>query len=181
MIKTLPDLDNLSVADKDELIRSLFVLAQQVPILAEQVTSLLAKVAELEGRLALNSRNSSKPPSTDGLNKPQPKSLRQPGQKPTGGQKGHKGHTLKRVENPDHTVIYSPQTHCKDCNMLLNKPEQAESRQVFDLPRRQFEVTEHQVHAAECSCCGKVYRGEFPEGVRHRCNTGRRSRRLPSI
>ena len=169
MITTLPDLDNLSVAEKDGLVRALFsqvqLLIGQTAQLSSQVTTLSAKVVELEGRLALNSRNSSKPPSTDGLNKPQPKSLRKPGQKPTGGQNGHKGHTLKRVENPDHTVIYSPQTHCKDCNVLLNKSEQAESRQVFDLPRRQFEVTEHQVQAAECSCCGKVYRGEFPEGV----------------
>ena len=149
MIKTLPDLDNLSVADKDELIRSLLALAQQVPDLAEQVIALLVKIAELEGRLSLNSRNSSKPPSTDGLNKHHPKSLRKPGQNPTGGQKGDKLYTLKKVEQPGHTVIHSPQhTHCKDCDVRLIDPEQAESRQVFDLPRRQFEVTELQVSTA---------------------------------
>ena len=76
MITTLPDLDNLSVAEKDELVRALF---SQVQLLIGQVSTLSAKVVELEGRLALNSRNSSKPPSTDGLNKPQPKSLRKPG------------------------------------------------------------------------------------------------------
>ena len=95
---TLPDLDRLSIADKDELIRTLFAQVQfltgQVVQLSAQVTSLSAKVVELEGRLALNSRNSSKPPSTDGLNKPKPKSLRLAGQNPTGGQQGHGGHTL---------------------------------------------------------------------------------------
>ena len=92
--------------------------------------------------------------------------MRKPGQNPTGGQKGDKLYTLKKVEQPGHTVIHSPQhTHCKDCDVRLIDPEQAESRQVFDLPRRQFEVTELQVHTAECSCCDKVYWGEFPAGV----------------
>jgi hypothetical protein len=94
----LPDLERLSVADKDELIRALFA----------QVTALTAKVAELEGRLSLNSRNSSKPPSTDGMSKPKPKSQRQPGQHPTGGQTGHSGHTLKKAAQPDHTETHRP-------------------------------------------------------------------------
>jgi len=82
-MEALPDLDRLSVAEKDDLIRAIFA----------QVETLLSKVAELEGRLAQNSRNSSKPPSTDGF-RPKPKSQRKAGQKPTGGQKGHTGHTL---------------------------------------------------------------------------------------
>lgn len=159
---TLPDLDRLSHSDKDELIRTLFA---QVQFLTGQVTQLTAKVAELEGRLALNSRNSSKPPSTDGLNKPKPKSLRIAGQKPTGGQKGHKGHTLKKVEHPDHTTIHEPQSHCDACNLPLGEAQLVESRQVFDLPPLRFEVAEHQVQAATCGCCGRIYRGEFPEGV----------------
>ena len=51
----LPDLDRLSVAEKDNLIRALFA---QVAALTKRVETLTAKVAELEGRLALNSRNS---------------------------------------------------------------------------------------------------------------------------
>ena len=65
-MKTLPDLDRLSHADKDELIRALFAqvtfLTDQVATLTAQVAQveiLTAKVAELEGRLALNSRKAS--------------------------------------------------------------------------------------------------------------------------
>jgi transposase len=90
----LPDLARLSVAEKDELIRELWPLRALVRDLAAQVTALQAKVMELEARLAQNSRNSSKPPSSDGLSKPKPKSLRKAGQRPKGGQKGHVGHTL---------------------------------------------------------------------------------------
>ncbi|MDP2783990.1 MAG: DUF6444 domain-containing protein [Sulfurimicrobium sp.] len=102
---------------KDDLIRALFA---QVKFLTAQVAALTAKVADLEGRLALNSRNSSKPPSTDGLNKPKPKSQRQAGQHPTGGQKGHDGHTLKKVAQPDRTETHRP-AHCDACHRPLGR------------------------------------------------------------
>jgi transposase len=82
-MEPLPDLARLSAAEKDALIGELWA----------RVAALTVTVAELQGRLAKNSRNSSKPPSSDGLNKPKPKSLRQKGEKPTGGQTGHPGHT----------------------------------------------------------------------------------------
>jgi hypothetical protein len=53
--------------------------------LTAEVAALTAKVVELEGRLAQNSRHSSQPPSSDGDGKPKPKSLRKAGQNPTGG------------------------------------------------------------------------------------------------
>lgn len=154
----MPNLDRLSVSEKDELIRALFA----------QVAALTAKVTELEGRLALNSQNSSKPPSTDGLNKPKPKpkskSLRQAGQKPTSGQPGHTGHTLKQVAHPDHIEIHAPPSHCSACLHPLTDGVVVEARQVFDIPPLCYEVTERHVLEARCMC-GKVYRGEFPAEV----------------
>lgn len=167
----LPDLDRLSHADKDELIRALFAqvtfLTEQVATLTaqvEQVEILTAKVAELEGRLSLNSRNSSKPPSSDGLSKPKPKSLRVAGQNPSGGQVGHKGHTLKKVAQPDHVEQHRPPATCAACQCPLGEGMVVETRQVFDIPPLRFEVTEHQVLEALCTC-GKVGRGVFPEAV----------------
>jgi len=163
-MEALPDLDQLSVAQKDDLIRELWPLRALVLKLSEQVSTLTAKVAELEGRLAQNSRNSSKPPSSDGLNKPKPKSLRKAGQKPTGGQKGHAGHTLEKVECPDHIVIHFPSSHCAACHRPLTDTAVAETRQVFDIPPLHHEVTEHRMLEARCTC-GKVHRGEFPAAV----------------
>ena len=99
----------LSVVEKDALIRTLFA----------QVRMLTAKVAELEGRLAQNSRNSSKPPSSDGLHKLKPKSLRVPNQHSRGGQLGHAGHTLKKVSTPDHVVEHRPPSECVVCGRAL--------------------------------------------------------------
>jgi len=160
-MKALPDLDLLSVAEKDDLIRALFA---QVATLTAQVEALTAKVAELEGRLAQNSRNSSKPPSSDGLHKPKPKSLRKAGQKPSGGQQGHPGHTLKQVEHPDHVEPHFPPSHCTACHRPLSGAVVVETRQVFDIPPLHCEITEHQVLEARCAC-GKAHRGEFPAEV----------------
>jgi len=157
----LPDLGLLSHAEKDDLIRALFA---QVKFLTAQVVALTAKVAELEGRLALNSQNSSKPPSSDGLNKPKPKSQRKSGQNPTGGQKGHTGHTLKKVAQPDYIETHFPPSHCNTCHRPLPPAAVVETRQVFDIPPLRHEVTEHRVFEA-CCTCGKLHRGEFPAAV----------------
>lgn len=160
-MQTPPDLDRLSVADKDALIHALW---SQVEALSGQVGALRAVIAELEGRLAQTSRNSSQPPSTDGLNKPQPKSLRQPGQKPSGGQVGHPGRTLKRVAQADWIETHAPPSQCDHCQRTLLPPTVVETRQVFDLPPLRHEVIEHQVLEAACAC-GAVHCGVFPPEV----------------
>lgn len=125
--------------------------------------ALTARVADLEGRLAKNSRNSSKPPSSDGF-KPKPKSQRKAKQKPSGGQKGHAGHTLKKVAEVDYIESHAPPSHCDVCHRLLSATVIVETRQVFDIPLLHHEVTEHQVLVAQC-VCGKRHWGEFPAAV----------------
>ena len=71
--------------EKDKIIQDLKLI----------IIKLMARIEELEKRLGLNSKNSSKPPSSDGFKKPAPKSLRQAGKNPSGGKIGHKGYTLK--------------------------------------------------------------------------------------
>ena len=103
--------------------------------LTAQVETLTARVAELEARLAATSKNSSKPPSSDGLGKPSPKSLRgRSGRKP-GGQDGHRGRTLCQVPDPDEVVLHEPAT-CAGCGSGLGGAAEAATirRQVFDLP-----------------------------------------------
>ena len=139
---------------KDELIALL--LAQE------------ARIAELERRLGLNSSNSGKPPSSDGLKKPpRVSSLREPSGKKTGGQKGHPGETLCRVEKPDATMDHYPET-CAACGEPLTAAMATGhlARQVFDLPEpRPLIVTEHRAHACCCAACGTQTRGAFPAGV----------------
>ena len=123
------------------------------------------RVNELEQRLAKTSRNSSKPPSSDGFKKPSPKSLRKKGQRKSGGQPGHTGHTLKMAEKPDHTEVHHVDA-CECCRRSLadQEPEGVEKRQVHDLPPMRLIVTEHQAEIKKCSC-GHLNKAAFPEGV----------------
>lgn len=160
-MQKLPDLSQLSHSQKDELIGLLWSMLQSQAV---QITELKAQVLKLQGRLNMSSRNSSKPPSSDGLNKPAPKSLRVAGQKPTGGQKGHPGSTLRQASQPDKVVIHGVPDQCQACQRTLSFAFVGETRQVFDLPPLRYEVTEHHAMQAVCSC-GQVHTGQFPTGV----------------
>jgi transposase len=127
-----------------------------------------AKNAELERRLGLNSTNSGKPPSSDGLKKPRRvSSLRTRSGKKTGGQPGHPGKTLLQTETPDAIVDHFP-PKCGGCGEELTK-EMATghvARQVVDLPEpRPLVITEHRAHECQCAACNKKTRAAFPDGV----------------
>jgi len=123
----------------------------------------------MEARLKQSSRDSSRPPSSDGLAKPPPKprsQRRRSGRKP-GGQPGSEGHHLAQVVEPDRVVPYELEA-CGGCGGGLDGAEcvGAERRQVFDLPpETRLEVCEHQALRRRCGC-GTVTVGVFPEGVR---------------
>ena len=140
---------------------------ERIAALETELAASNARVAELERRLGLNSSNSGKPPSSDGLKKlPRTKSLREPSSKKPGGQKGHRGETLRQVENPDVIVDHYPEG-CTNCALKMT-PEMGtgyQSRQVFDLPEPKVVVTEHRAHSCRCPKCQTVTSAPFPEGV----------------
>jgi len=78
------------------------------------VARLVERIKELEDRLSKNSRNSSKPPSSDGYSKPSPKSRRKKTGRKPGGQPGHKPARLEPVANPDRIIEHKPEI-CKHC------------------------------------------------------------------
>jgi len=125
------------------------------------------KVQELEARLAKNSTNSSRPPSSDPPSvKQRTKSLRQRSTKKAGGQPRHRGATLKQVREPDEVVVHAPQ-QCRGCGAALEHERVIgrERRQVFDLPPIKLRVTEHRVLTKRCVRCHHWTRGWFPAGV----------------
>ena len=152
--------------------------------LEEEIAEYKSNVAVLEQRISdldrsskLNSHNSSKPPSSDGLSKEtvdkkkkkekRTKSSRKKSDRKSGGQAGHKGTTLNQVENPDQIVDHTPD-QCQECSATLSKSDIVgfSSRQVFDIPKPPpLFVTEHRAHTCQCSECGAKVRAAFPDGV----------------
>ena len=156
------DRDSLALRSKDERIDLL--LAQE------------ARLGELERRLGLNSTNSGKPPSSDGLDKPlsgknkrhRARSLRETSGRQPGGQKGHKGETLRPVADPDVIVDHYP-TSCPDRGSALTADMATGygARQVFDLPEPvPLAVTEHRAHRCRRDRCRRQAKAPFPEAVR---------------
>lgn len=159
-----PESGNNRIVDKrDEIIRTLRAENEE---LRAQIVVLMARIAELERRLGLNSQNSSKPPSSDGQRKPRTKSLRTSGSKPSGGQSGHKGTTLQQAEDPDHVVVH-PVHRCASClgDLSCVPSSKTQKRQVFDIPEPRIEVTEHQTESKDCPRCGYLNTSQFPEDV----------------
>jgi len=142
-------------------------LSAEVELLQKQVAELQREVQRLKDQRAKNSRNSSKPPSSDGFTKPAPQSLRPRGNRKPGGQRGHPGSTLTMVEHPDHAILYRVD-HCERCGRPLNDeaPSGLEKRQVFDIPPIHMEVTEHHAEIKLCPSCGYLNKAPFPEQVK---------------
>lgn len=146
----------------DRLTADFAALKAENAALRAECQTLRDRAQTLEERVAQDSHNSHKPPSSDGLAKPKPKSLRLPSQRPNGGQPGHPGHTLRMAAKPDRTLRHTVE-RCAGCghSLVNQKPDRVERRQVFDLPEPKLEVTEHQAEVKTCPC-GCVNRAAFP-------------------
>lgn len=133
------------------------------------------RLRQVEDRLSKNSGNSGKPPSSDGYEKPAPKSRRRRSGKKNGGQAGHAGHTLRMVETPDKIVVHRVE-QCAHCQTSLKKVavDAVEKRQVLDLPEIRLQATEHQAEIKTCPSCHQFTRAAFPDGVGQAIQYGKR-------
>ena len=150
--------------------------------LREQLATALAELQELKARLAKDSHNSGKPPSSDGLKRqlPRTRSLRRASGKPSGGQLGHPGETLHLVAEPDVVAEHRPAI-CAACQAALDETSEVvsvERRQVHDLPQVRLHVTEHQALRVRCPACQRLNDGAFPVEAPSRAQYGPRLRAL---
>lgn len=158
-------------------VEQLNALADKKPRrLVRIVLDLQTALQAIQGRLALNSTNSSKPPSSDGYAKPQPKSLRKKSGRCPGGQHGHPGNTLPPADKPDSTILHRLKRCPCGCGANLRRQPvlRIEKRQVFDLPPKLLLVTEHRVEVKLCPNTGREVSAAFPAGVNAPTQYGRR-------
>jgi transposase len=145
-----------------ELKAFIFQLQENNKQLQETNKALLLRIEELENRLKLNSNNSSKPPSSDGLKK-KTLSLREKTNKSSGGQVDHKGKTLLQVSDPDKVIKHTIQT-CQRCQKPLLSKASIIKRQTIDIVVSRC-VVEHQAEVKICTCgCKNI--AVFPKDVK---------------
>lgn len=162
----LPD----TIEDCHSLIRNLLAVIEKMQ----------AEIDELKARLNENSQNSNRPPSSDGFNKPNPQPAFPKSQQQRGGQKGHPGKTLKRVEMPDAVVDCEPVECPCGQPQWISAGEITESRQVFELPEPRLEVVEYRRIERQCRC-GRSCGGEFPAKVLAPVQYGERVQALVAL
>jgi transposase len=162
----VPDSGDAGLRDANARLRELLAERDtEIAVLREQLAGLQSQVADLAARVRANSRNSSKPPSSDGLAKPAPKSLRgKSGRKP-GRPKGQPGATMQLTDHPDKKVRHRP-ARCRCCGKSLKGAPVTgtERRQVIDIPPVRPVVTEHQLLTLQCGC-GEQTKARAPDGV----------------
>jgi transposase len=141
------------------------VLAQQVALLQQQMAVQQQQIAVLQEQLKLNSRNSSKPPSSDGPGAAN-RAQRRASERKRGAQKGHPG-SYRAMLPPDqvHDVVKcEPPAQC-ECGAAVAVQGQPRRHQVFELPPLQARVSEYQLQGGRCTWCGKPHRAALPAGV----------------
>lgn len=139
---------------------------ETISALTETIKLLSEENARLREQINKNSNNSSKPPSSDGFNKPNPKSLRKPSGKKQGAQKGHEGKGLSITQSPDETIRHIP-SKCTGCSNAgkCTSCGITETRYEVDI-RIDTKVTAHQVLSFKCQKeSGKVLTGSFPANI----------------
>jgi transposase len=152
--------------DRESKKQALLELIKRDPeAVVELLLDLMERVEALEQKLAKNSGNSSKPPSSDGYNKPKPKSLRKRGSRKSGGQPGHVGKTLELVKDPDE-IIKHTLSCCPISGEIFSEKDIVNiiKRQVFDLPEPKLRVDEHWIYQYKSSS-GCIVTADVPAGV----------------
>jgi len=148
---------------KKELWKLVKILKSENERFKAENAKLLLRIEELERKLKINSSNSSKPPSSDGLRKkPSPKSLREKTNKKFGGQVGHEGNTLKQFSDPDFEIVHSPAV-CSACGNSLTEVDSVDEvkRQEVDI-KVERQVVQHKSLVKVCKC-GKRNIGDMPQ------------------
>ena len=151
-----------------ELLKQIHKQAQIIDDLKKTISEQNQKIRELEEKQGKNSVNSSKPPSSDGLKKPSPKSLRTPSGKKSGGQHGHPGAHLYTAIEPNEVIVHEPYA-CQGCayhGTCIPGATKGGTRKVIDAVVM-VNVSAHKTLVINsCPLHGGVRKGAFPSDIK---------------
>lgn len=179
--QTIIDKNNELINENKQLKQHISQLNNHIKKLEKENTEIMAKLLDLKAKTNKNSTNSSKPPSSDSYKKKKKvTNSRKKTKNKSGGQEGHEGTTLNKVENPD-KVIHIPLAKeiCECGQNLLELDIRTITRQVFEFLVDKF-VTEYAAHKVICKC-GKIHSSKFPEHVTQPTQYGSGAKAIMSL
>jgi len=132
---------------------------------SRQIEEQARRIDALEEQLRGNSRNSSRPPSTD-QGKVKRRGRDDASSRKAGGQPGHEGRAreLLPVEEVTHVQHCHPPTRC-GCGGVVSTSRLGWRHQVIDLPEIKPVITEYRLYAGQCEACGRQHEAVLPAGV----------------
>ncbi|WP_338851395.1 IS66 family transposase (plasmid) [Alteromonas macleodii] len=131
----------------------------------ELISTLWDRLNDLEDRLNQNSRNSSRPPSSNGPGASSSAPAKKPTGRKRGAQSGHKGSKRMLADTVDETRTYYPDDTCACGGAIAISDSPYRRHQVFDIPSQAFSVVEHQLHQGQCCQCSKTVKATLPDNV----------------
>jgi transposase len=140
--------------------------AQMLGAQAALLGELQAQVAMLQERVNLDSKNSSKPPSSDGPGRGN-RAQRRASQRQRGAQPGHKGHTRAMLDESevDRVIECKPEAVCECGAAVEVEMDSPQRHQVFEVPPLRAQVDEYRLYSGRCAGCGKAHAAVLPSGV----------------
>lgn len=150
------------VATLEEARRLIHVLWRKLAEQSKQIEAQAKQIKALEERLNTNSRNSSKPPSTD----PRFGKKKTGSGKKAGGQPGHVGHgrPLFSEAQVDQTHLLYPERQCA-CGGKVRTTRLHHRHQTIEIPQIKPQITEYRLFAGACQVCGKHHEAVLPADV----------------
>lgn len=129
------------------------------------IGALWDRLNDLEDRLNQNSRNSSRPPSSNGPGVSSSSSAKKPTGRKRGAQSGHKGSKRMLADSVDETLSYYPDDTYAYGGVVDISDSPYRRHQVFDIPSQAFSVVEHQLYQGQCCQCSKTVKANLPDNV----------------
>lgn len=147
--------EQLSQLSKKELVE---IILTQI----EAIEDLKKEIEKLKISRDLDSKISSKPPSSDLLKKSENKKETEKKKRRPGGQLGHQGKTRKGFSRIDRSEILTAE-QCSNCGqkLLVVEAVKIETQQVAQLVAKPIEIVEYQRHHIRCNCCQQIAKADW--------------------
>jgi transposase len=160
-------MNNLDLNGPAPKAKTLEEAQQTIDTLWSALGEAMKRIEQLEEQLRIDSRDSSKAPSSDSPEQRGKRPKKRRTGKSQGAQPGHPKHerALLPESEVDQIERFYPEGACSCGHALTIADEASVRHQVFDLPEVRYQVTEYQLYSGYCPACHQHTSARLPDWV----------------